>query len=140
VTASHAAARGGPRRVAVPLGVLGAAVGAFAWVGAVDPGVPGHYPACPLLYFTGVYCPGCGGLRGAYALVHGHLGRALECNALAVAGYAAFAALWVVWFGRALRGLPFEPALRGPWARAAWALLLAFTVVRNLPFGAALVP
>lgn len=124
----------------MPVAVLGSVVAAFAYVGAVDPNTPGHYPVCPLLRYTGVYCPGCGGLRGAHALVHGHLGTALGCNALAVAGYAVFAVVWVVWFGRALRGKPFEPVLRPPSLWAIGAVVLAFTLVRNLPFGAALAP
>jgi Protein of unknown function (DUF2752) len=140
---------GGPRtgpvraalgRVAVPLGVLGGVAAAFAYVGAVDPNTPGHYPVCPLLHYTGVYCPGCGGLRGAYALTHGHLRTALGCNALAVAGYAVLAVVWVTWTWRALRGRSFEPALRPGWLWTLGALALAFTVVRNLPFGSALAP
>lgn len=128
------------RRVAVPLGVLGGVVGAFAYVAAVDPNQPGHYPVCPLLYYTGVYCPGCGGLRSAYAVAHGRFGAALGCNALAVAGYLLFAVVWAVWCVRALRGRPFRPGLgRGHWW-AVWGLMIAFTVVRNLPFGGALTP
>jgi hypothetical protein len=130
-------------RAAVPLAVLGATAGAFWYVAAVDPNSPGHYPVCPLLRYTGVYCPGCGGLRSAYAVAHGHLGTALGCNAVAVAGYGLFAAVWLVWFARAVRGRPFPAAaaaVRPAWAWAAGALLLTFTIVRNLPFGAALAP
>ncbi|HEY3479779.1 MAG TPA: DUF2752 domain-containing protein, partial [Streptomyces sp.] len=104
------------------------------------PNTPGHYPACPLLHYTGLYCPGCGGLRGAYALAHGHLGTALGCNALAVAGYALFAGVWTVWCGRALRGRPFDPQLRPAHLWALCAVVLAFSIVRNLPFGGALTP
>ncbi|WP_407639668.1 DUF2752 domain-containing protein [Actinacidiphila guanduensis] len=131
---------GAVRRAAVPLGVLAAVAGGFAYVGAVDPNTPGHYPVCPLLYYTGVYCPGCGGLRSAYAVAHGRFGTALGCNALAVAGYAVFAVVWAVWLVRAVRGRPFEPVLRPSHRWALLALVLAFTVVRNLPFGAALAP
>jgi hypothetical protein len=127
-------------RAAVPLGVLAAAAAAFAYVGSVDPNTPGHYPVCPLLHYTGVYCPGCGGLRSAYAVAHGHLGTALGCNALAVAGYVVFAAVWAVWCGRRVRGRPFEPVLRPAYGWALAALVLTFTVVRNLPFGGALIP
>ena len=70
-----------PRRLAVPAGVLAAVVGAFAYVAVVDPNEPGHYPACPLLQYTGVYCPGCGGLRSAHAFVHGDFAAALRANA-----------------------------------------------------------
>jgi hypothetical protein len=124
----------------VPLGVLAGVVAAFGYVAAVDPNTPGHYPVCPLLHYTGVYCPGCGGLRSAYAVAHGHLGTALGCNALAVAGYAVFAVVWVVWFGRTVRGRPFRPTLTRAHRWAFWTLFLGFAVVRNLPFGSALAP
>ncbi|MEV5883284.1 DUF2752 domain-containing protein [Streptomyces sp. NPDC052020] len=127
-------------RLALPAAVLAAVAGAFAYVGTVDPNEPGHYPACPLLRLTGLYCPGCGGLRSAHAVVHGDVLTALQANAPAVLGYAGFAVLWTVWVVRAARGRPprLDPA---PWH--AWtlgALLLVFTVVRNLPFGGWLHP
>lgn len=134
--------RGGlPRRLAAPAGALAAVTAAFGYVGAVDPNEPGHYPVCPLLHLTGVYCPACGGLRSAHDIAHGDLVAALGANALAVAGYAVCAVLWLVWIGRAARGRPTA----GPRPRAVhwWtlgALLLAFTVLRNLPFGRGLAP
>ncbi|MEV0369526.1 DUF2752 domain-containing protein [Streptomyces sp. NPDC050636] len=129
------------RRLAAPLGTLAAVTAAVGLVGAVDPNEPGHYPVCPLLHLTGIYCPACGGLRSTHALAHGDLGTALGANALAVAGYAAFAVFWLVWLGRSARGL----RTAGPRPRAVhwWALaglLLAFTAVRNLPFGTGLSP
>ncbi|MFH9015822.1 DUF2752 domain-containing protein [Streptomyces sp. NPDC017943] len=129
-----------PGRLAVPAGVLAAVAAAFAYVGAVDPNEPGHYPACPLLRYTGLYCPGCGGLRSAHAFVHGDLSAALQGNALAVAGYLAFAVLWTVWVVHAVRGRPLriDPPAALMWSLGA--LLLVFTVVRNLPFGGWLHP
>lgn len=128
------------RRLAVPAGVLTAVVGAFAYVGAVDPNEPGHYPACPLLQVTGLYCPGCGGLRSAHAVVHGDFAAALQDNALAVVGYALFAVLWTVWVIRAARGRPLRLELTPVRLWTVGALLLVFTVVRNLPFGGWLHP
>ncbi|MGW3265691.1 DUF2752 domain-containing protein [Streptomyces sp. NPDC001056] len=128
------------RRLVTPAGVLAAVVGAFAYVGAVDPNHPGHYPVCPLYRFTGLYCPGCGGLRSAHAFVHGDLTAALHDNAPAVAGYFLFAVLWVVWAARAWRGRPAQLRLGSAQMWAVGALLLVFTVVRNLPFGAWLHP
>jgi Protein of unknown function (DUF2752) len=127
-------------RLAVPAGVLAAVAGAFAYVGTVDPNQPGHYPVCPLYAFTGLYCPGCGGLRSAHAFVHGDLLTALQDNAPAVAGYLGFAVLWTVWVVRAVRGRPVrrEPGRAQMWSIGA--LLLVFTVVRNLPFGSWLHP
>ncbi|MDO0915688.1 DUF2752 domain-containing protein [Streptomyces sp. DT2A-34] len=127
-------------RLAVPAGVLAAVVGAFAYVGTVDPNEPGHYPACPLLRFTGIYCPGCGGLRSAHAVVHGDFAAALQDNALAVVGYGLFAVVWTVWVVRAVRGRPISLVLSPVQLRAVGALLLVFTVVRNLPFGGWLHP
>ncbi|MET8680670.1 DUF2752 domain-containing protein [Streptomyces sp. NPDC004647] len=127
--------------VAVPLASLAAVVAAFGYVGAVDPGEPGHYPVCPLLAYTGILCPGCGGLRSAHAVAHGELGTAIGDNALAVAAFTAFAVLWVVWFGRAVRGGPpleLRPRPVHWWSLAALALL--FTAVRNSPLGAGLAP
>ncbi|MFJ8849522.1 DUF2752 domain-containing protein [Streptomyces sp. NPDC102437] len=128
------------RRLAVPAGVLAVVVGAFGYVGAVDPNQPGHYPVCPLLRFTGLYCPGCGGLRSAHAVAHGDIAAALGSNALAVAGYAVFAVLWALWAVRAWRGRPMSIAAKPVVWWGIGAVLLAFSVVRNLPFGSALAP
>ncbi|MFE6284000.1 DUF2752 domain-containing protein [Streptomyces sp. NPDC057877] len=127
-------------RLAVPAGMLAAIAAAFAYVGAVDPNEPGHYPACPLLQYTGLYCPGCGGLRSAHAVVHGDFAAALQANAVAVAGYAVFAVAWAVWMVRAARGRPPRVELRSVHLWALGTLLLVFTVVRNLPFGGWLHP
>ncbi|GGO50541.1 DUF2752 domain-containing protein [Streptomyces lasiicapitis] len=130
----------GLRRLAVPLGVLGAVTAAFAYVATIDPNEPGHYPACPLLYYTGVYCPGCGGLRSAHAFAHGDLSAALGANALAVVGFGLFAAGWAWWAARAARGRPVRLELGRTQLWAVGAVLAVFTLVRNLPFGAWLNP
>lgn len=80
-----------------------------------------HWPLqCPFRLLTGLQCPGCGGQRAAYALLHGHLMEALRCNLFLVyAGPYALALVvenmlpdgtvrrkmshilenqWVVWF------------------------------------------
>ncbi|MFD8374730.1 DUF2752 domain-containing protein [Streptomyces sp. NPDC059688] len=128
------------RRLAVPAGLFAAVAGAFAYVGAVDPNEPGHYPVCPLFRLTGLYCPGCGGLRSAHAFVHGDLGTALHDNAAGVVVYVGFAVLWAVWVARAARDRPLRLALGPAHLWAIGTLLLAFTVLRNLPAGAWLRP
>ncbi|MGC5532198.1 DUF2752 domain-containing protein [Streptomyces sp. SR-10] len=128
------------RRLATPVGILAAVAGAFAYVGSVDPNESGHYPVCPLLKLTGVLCPGCGGLRSAHAFIHGDLGAALEANAIATVGYFLFAAVWALWLVRAWRGQPLRIGLAPVWWWGVGAVLLIFTVVRNLPFGSALAP
>ncbi|MBK3571481.1 DUF2752 domain-containing protein [Streptomyces sp. MBT62] len=127
-------------RVAVPAGVLAAVAGAFAYVGTVDPNQPGHYPVCPLYRFTGLYCPGCGGLRSAHEFIHGDFLAALQDNAIAVVGYLAFMVVWTVWVVRAARGRPVRIDLGSVQFWTLGALVLVFTVVRNLPFGGWLHP
>ncbi|RMI43534.1 DUF2752 domain-containing protein [Streptomyces triticirhizae] len=121
--------------------LLGAAVGCVA---VNDPTVPGSYPPCPVLTELGLHCPGCGGLRATHALAHGAFATAWHANALVVAGAALLGLGLLVWLAAALAGarrrlpaqLPF-PAWLG-WAVAA--LVAAFTVLRNLPPGAFLIP
>lgn len=127
-------------RIAAPFGTLAAVGAAFLYVGTVDPNEPGHYPTCPMLQLTGLYCPGCGGLRSAHALAHGEFATALASNAAAVVAIAVFAGFWIFWVLRAARGRPagLHPVPWQLWSVGALALL--FTVVRNLPFGAALAP
>lgn len=129
------------RRLAAPVLTLSGVVAAFAYVGAVDPNEPGHYPVCPLFRLTGVLCPGCGGLRSAHAFARGDLVTALGDNAAAVAGYLVFAAFTALWLVRAFRGGPVPRIVLAPvWWWALGTVLLAFTVVRNLPIGSALAP
>ena len=127
-------------RGAAPLGVLALTVGAFAYVGAVDPGEPGHYPACPVLALTGVHCPGCGGLRSAHAVAQGDLAAAFGANALAVLGYAVLAVVLLRWLLDAARGRPPELRMTTARLRGLGWLVLGFTVLRNLPAGTFLVP
>ncbi|MEV8586237.1 DUF2752 domain-containing protein [Streptomyces sp. NPDC051180] len=129
-----------PRRLLAPVATLAGVCAAFAYVGAVDPNEPGHYPVCPLLRFTGLYCPGCGGLRSAHAFVTGDLPAALGANALAVVGYGVFAVVIVLWLVRAARGTPMRLAVSPAWWWGIGAVLALFTLVRNLPFGSALAP
>ncbi|MEU3314008.1 DUF2752 domain-containing protein [Streptomyces sp. NPDC048387] len=129
------------RRLAAPVLTLAGAVAAFAYVGAVDPNEPGHYPVCPLFRLTGVLCPGCGGLRSAHAFARGDLVAALGDNAVAVAGYLVFAAFTALWLVRAFRGGPVPRiALRPGWWWATGTLVLGFSIIRNLPIGSALAP
>ncbi|MEU9093039.1 DUF2752 domain-containing protein [Streptomyces sp. NPDC048428] len=126
--------------MAAPAAVLAGVVGAFAYVGTVDPNEPGHYPVCPLLRLTGIYCPGCGGLRSAHAFAHGDIAAALGSNAVAVIGYAALAVFWALWMVRAATGRPLRIDLKPVYLWGIGAVLLIFGVVRNLPFGSALAP
>jgi hypothetical protein len=96
---------------------------------------PTHGPTiCPFKLATGLDCPGCGGTRAAHELLTGHLGRALDYNALAVVALPFIAwALFVV-IVAALGGpkLP-QISLSKRWTYVGVAVILVFWVVRNLP-------
>jgi hypothetical protein len=116
-----------------PAAVLGLAVAAVAYLGAVDPNAPGHYPTCPFLFVTGLDCPGCGSLRALHALAHGDFTTAMARNPLTLAGMAVLAFLWVAWLRRSVTGAPRRWAAP-PWMlRALLGLVLSFWVLRNLP-------
>ena len=44
----------------------------------------GIYPPCPFYFLTGLYCPGCGTLRGLNSILHGDIVKALDLNPLMV--------------------------------------------------------
>lgn len=48
------------------------------------PAPGGIYPPCPFYFITGLYCPGCGTLRGLHSLLHGDVVKALDLNPLMV--------------------------------------------------------
>jgi hypothetical protein len=62
--------------------LLALGVAAVAMVYFVDPAQSSLYPRCALLTLTGLYCPGCGGLRATHALLHGDLAKAMALNPL----------------------------------------------------------
>lgn len=129
------------RRLAAPAVAFAAVAAATAYVGAVSPDSPGHYPVCPFLRITGWWCPACGGLRCVHALTRGDLGAALHDNVLVVVAGAVAAVLWLRWTYRVWRGLPVEPpGLGRGWMWAVLGALLVFAVLRNTPYGTWLAP
>jgi hypothetical protein len=128
------------RDLRAPLGVAALAAAAVGVVALVEPNQPGHYPTCPFLALTGLQCPGCGSLRAVHAMAHGDVSVALGLNVLTVLAAVALVVIWLRWVRRSWTGRPrtgvAPPAML--WALAV--VVVVFTVVRNLPFGAFLAP
>jgi hypothetical protein len=112
------------------LGLL--AVVLLALLFAFDPANHSFYPFCAFYRVTGWQCPGCGGLRAAHQLLHGHISKAFQYNQLLV---LAAPVVLVLGVRRLVRG-PRQPQSHRAMARWAWlsfAVLVVFWVVRNLP-------
>jgi hypothetical protein len=113
--------------------VVGAVIlGAGAVVFFFNPSTHGFYPICLFHQLTGWNCPGCGGTRSVYALLHGNFALALKDNALFVVLLAAAGARGV-WF--AVKQIRRQPAGQFFPANILWAMLalaVVFTVLRNL--------
>ena len=90
------------------------------------------YPRCPFYAATHLLCPGCGGTRALYELMHGNLPGALHFNAL-VTVLAPLALTWLLWGCYRLYRDNRFPAV--PWPRsialALGVVAVLFAVIRD---------
>lgn len=111
------------------------ASGGFAILAVVyffPPAEHTFYPRCPFYACTHLLCPGCGGTRALYELLHMNLRGALHYNAL----LTALAPLVLVWAGWAcyqtIRNGAFPQM---PWPRTIAVCLglisISFAIVRD---------
>lgn len=126
------------RRRMLPVLATGlAGLGSLIYLRAVDPNNPGHYPGCPSQELFGVDCPGCGGMRGTYDLLHGDVAGMLDDNILLAVFWPVALIGFGIWAFRAWTGR--RPAVDIDRQRrqnrvlvGILILVLAFGVVRNL--------
>jgi Protein of unknown function (DUF2752) len=113
---------------------------ALALVFFINPSTHHFYPVCHFHQLTGLYCPGCGMTRSLYALLHGDFLMALRDNALFIGGIFFFMARggWLLLNHRIGKTkAAFFPLT---WLWPLLALVLIFTVLRNLPTFSFLAP
>ena len=132
------------RRTRVPLLAAGGVAAATLALWLRDPHQHASWGLCPFKLLTGWDCPACGGLRAVNDLTHGQILAAWHSNALFVTALPAIVCAWVWWWLRSLRGSRPAGSARRPrpgtqtaLAVAGFALILAFTVWRNTPWGSA---
>jgi hypothetical protein len=125
-----------PRWVA-PVGIATCFLGAGAYVIAADPTDSGAeaLPTCIMKLTTGFDCPGCGGTRAFWYVLHGNLPAAARHHAMFLFALPFLVYMYVAWAGRQLFNwrlpmLRLSPVALG-WFLAAWGV---FSVLRNLPW------
>jgi hypothetical protein len=94
-----------------------------------------YTPTCLVKLTTGFDCPGCGGTRAFWYLIHGNLPAAARHHAMFVFAVPFLVYMYVAWsanlmFKRKLPMLPITPVTISVFL-IAW---LAFSVLRNLPW------
>jgi hypothetical protein len=125
-----------PRWLA-PVGLAACCAAASAyvlWANPTDIGATA-LPTCLIRLTTGFDCPGCGGTRALWFLLHGDLPAAAQHHLIAVFAAPFLIYAYIAWtagvlFGRRLPKLRLSFRGLGI-ALGVWA---AFTVLRNLPF------
>jgi hypothetical protein len=111
-----------------------AACGYVLWSNPTDGGAS-DIPGCLVRLTTGFDCPGCGGTRAAWYLMHGDLAGAAQHHILFVFAVPFLVYAYIAWaagaiFHRRIPQLRLSFRTIGI-ALAVWAV---FTVLRNLPF------
>jgi hypothetical protein len=121
-------------------GLATAAAAAFLY--HMNPHTHQVFFPCPFHALTGWYCPACGGLRMVHDLLHGDLTAAAHDNALAIPAVIIAAAAWLNWFIGCWRGgrPPVRATTQTWFSPAIIVVMVVWTIVRNLPFCAALRP
>ena len=119
---------------AVVAGTCAAACGYVLWANPTDGGA-GDLPGCLVRLTTGFDCPGCGGTRAAWYLMHGDIAAAAQHHMLFVFAVPFLIYAYVAWaagaiFNKRLPQLRLSFRTIGV-ALAVWAV---FSVLRNLPF------
>lgn len=120
-----------------PAAVLLCVGGALGYTLVADPtnSSAGDPPSCIIKLTTGFDCPGCGGTRAAWYLLHGDLGAASRHHMFFVFAVPFLVYAYVAWAGEKVFGRKLPQLRVGSkaiaWFLAAWGV---FTILRNLPW------
>lgn len=116
-----------------PAAVTGAVGAAVAYTLMIHP-TTGE-STCLLRILTGFDCPGCGGTRSAWYLLHGDLSEAARHNAPFVFAVPFLLYLWISWSLRTTFGWRVPRLRIPPSAMLTFMMVwMVWSVLRNLPW------
>ncbi len=116
-----------------PLAVAVAAAAGAGYLWSRDPHLAGQVlPFCPWRRLTGLQCPGCGGTRMAYDLLHGDLAAAWRDNAALLLVLPVAVLLYGVWLRNGLAGRRRPLRLGRAGTAAVLGAAALWTIARNL--------
>jgi hypothetical protein len=94
------------------------------------------YPQCPFYAATHWLCPGCGGTRALYHLLHFELGQAFQWNALVAVCAPTLLASFLFWYYSVMR-YHRSPRIHLPGGVviAFYVVAILFAIVRNMRTG-----
>jgi hypothetical protein len=120
-----------------PVALLACMGGAVAYTLETHPAdaAAGEAPTCLLKYTTGFDCPGCGGTRAAWYLLHGDVSAAARHHLVFTFAVPFLIYMYVAWAGNRLFGWKIKQLDLSPRALGiflgVWGV---FSVLRNLPW------
>lgn len=99
-----------------------------------DPASSNLYPNSPFRALTGLYCPGCGTLRGLHQLLHGHLLAAFGFNPLMVLSLPFMSYSYASYVLRVMTGQGLPSVFIKPiWIWRLLAVIIGYWILRNIP-------
>ena len=122
---------------AAPVAMLVCMSGAIGYTLATHPAEAGagDAPTCLLKYTTGFCCPGCGGTRAAWYLLHGNIPAAARHHAIFTFAVPFLLYMYVAWAGKRLFNWKLPQLTIGPRTMIAFvAVWGVWSVLRNLPW------
>jgi hypothetical protein len=99
-----------------------------------DPARVSFYPGCAFRELTGLNCPGCGSMRAAHQLLHGHLKAALHLNPLMVLALPFIGAYFISAGAYHIMGKRMPRIFVSPmWGWVLLGVVIAYWILRNIP-------
>lgn len=92
------------------------------------------FPKCPVYYYTGIYCPGCGSQRAVHALANFNLIKAISQNVLATAVILGVIADFAFNLLGMYKFRPYPRLQKSAYgSKIVLLTIISFAILRNIP-------